>query len=242
KNWSPEEISPMILTKMKDIAQSYLSSTVTSAVVTVLAYFNDSQCQATLDAGTISNLNVRHVINEPIAAAIAYGLKVNRAVAGEYRWLTADLSRVLSGAPPNLSLAVDVYVTGGRALIESQILSLLTLKQDSCTIGDAGKGLSGSPSSSLEGEGRRHRHCYSCSTASDTTIEIDSLLDGVDFYTSLTLARFKELCQDLFHSTLEPVLRNAKIDKAQVHEIVLVGGSTRIPRIVKLVSDFLCSK
>ncbi len=175
----------MVLLKMKETAESYLGGTVINAVVTVPAYFNDSQRQATKDAGAISGLNVLRIINEPTAAFVQ-----------EFK---RKFKKDLSSNPRALRRLRTACERAKRTL----------------------------------------------SSATNTTIEIDSLFEGIDFYTSITRARFEELCQDLFRSTLEPVekvLRDSKIDKANVHEIVLVGGSTRIPRIVKLVSDFFNGK
>ncbi|KAI0363218.1 heat shock protein 70 [Pilatotrama ljubarskyi] len=206
KEFSPEEISSMVLTKMKEIAESYLGGTVTSAVITVPAYFNDSQYQATKDAGTIARLNVLRTINEPTAATIAYGL--DKKTQGECNVLIFDLG-------------------GGTFDV-----SLLTMRRD------FDNRLIDHFVQEFKRQHKKDR-VRALSSAAQTTIEIDSLFEGIDFSTSLTRARFEELCQGLFRSTLEPVekaLRDSKIDKSQVHEIVLVGGSTRIPRIVKLVS------
>lgn len=246
KEFSPEEISSMVLTKMKEVAESYLGGTVTSAVVTVPAYFNDSQRQATKDAGTISGLNVLRIINEPTAAAIAYGL--DKKTTGERNVLIFDLG----GGTFDVSLLTieegifEVKATAGDTHLGGEDFDNRLVTHFSQEFKRKHKkDLSGNPRALRRLRTACERAKRTLSSAAQTTIEIDSLFDGIDFYTSLTRARFEELCQDLFRSTLEPVekvLRDAKIDKAQVHEIVLVGGSTRIPRIVKLVSDFFNGK
>ncbi|KAI0709469.1 heat shock protein HSS1 [Earliella scabrosa] len=246
KEFSPEEISSMVLTKMKEVAESYLGGTVTSAVVTVPAYFNDSQRQATKDAGTIAGLNVLRIINEPTAAAIAYGL--DKKTQGERNVLIFDLG----GGTFDVSLLTieegifEVKATAGDTHLggedfDNRLVTHFTQEFKR----KHKKDLSGNPRALRRLRTACERAKRTLSSAAQTTIEIDSLFEGIDFYTSLTRARFEELCQDLFRSTLEPVekvLRDSKIDKSQVHEIVLVGGSTRIPRIVKLVSDFFNGK
>ena len=236
----------MILVKMKEVAESYLGGTVTSAVVTVPAYFNDSQRQATKDAGTIAGLNVLRIINEPTAAAIAYGL--DKKTTGERNVLIFDLG----GGTFDVSLLTieegifEVKATAGDTHLGGEDFDNRLVTHFSQEFKRKHKkDLSGNPRALRRLRTACERAKRTLSSAAQTTIEIDSLFDGVDFYTSLTRARFEELCQDLFRSTLEPVekvLRDAKIDKSLVHEIVLVGGSTRIPRIVKLVSDFFNSK
>ena len=252
----------MVLLKMKETAESYLGNTVTNAVVTVPAYFNDSQRQATKDAGTISGLNVLRIINEPTAAAIAYGL--DKKVSGERNVLIFDLG----GGTCNVSLLTieegifEVKATAGDTHLGGEDFDNRLVNhfvQEFKRKSKKGKrlfiidvidvadfiDLSSNPHALCRLRTACERVKRTLSSATQTSIEIDSLFEGIDFYTSLTRARFEELCQDLFCSTLEPVgkvLRDSKIDKASVHEIVLVGGSTRIPRIVKLVSDFFNGK
>jgi heat shock protein 1/8 len=246
KEFSPEEVSSMVLLKMKEIAESYLGTTITNAVITVPAYFNDSQRQATKDAGTISGLNVLRIINEPTAAAIAYGL--DKKVVGEKNVLIFDLG----GGTFDVSLLTieegifEVKATAGDTHLGGEDF-------DNRLVNHFAQEFKRKFKKDLSTNARALRRLRTAcerakrtlSSATQTSIEIDSLYEGIDFYTTLTRARFEELCQDLFRSTLEPVervLRDSRIDKSNVHEIVLVGGSTRIPRIVKLVSDFFNGK
>ncbi|ODQ64522.1 heat shock protein 70 [Nadsonia fulvescens var. elongata DSM 6958] len=246
KTFSPEEISSMILTKMKEIAEGFLGTKVNDAVVTVPAYFNDSQRQATKDAGLIAGLNVLRIINEPTAAAIAYGL--DKKEGGEKNVLIFDLG----GGTFDVSLLsiedgiFEVKATAGDTHLGGEDFDHRLVNH---FIAEFKRKHKKDLSQNQRALRRLRTACErakrTLSSSAQTSIEIDSLFEGIDFYTSITRARFEELCQDLFRSTIDPVekvLRDAKIDKSSVDEIVLVGGSTRIPKVQKLVSDFFNGK
>ncbi|CAI4302816.1 ANL_collapsed_G0006560.mRNA.1.CDS.1 [Saccharomyces cerevisiae] len=247
KTFSPQEISAMVLTKMKEIAEAKIGKKVEKAVITVPAYFNDAQRQATKDAGAIAGLNVLRIINEPTAAAIAYGLGAGKSEK-ERHVLIFDLG----GGTFDVSLlhiAGGVYTvksTSGNTHLGGQDFDTNLLehfkaefkKKTGLDISDDARALR-----RLRTAAERAKRTLSSVT--QTTVEVDSLFDGEDFESSLTRARFEDLNAALFKSTLEPVeqvLKDAKISKSQIDEVVLVGGSTRIPKVQKLLSDFFDGK
>ncbi|KAF8389244.1 hypothetical protein HHK36_025937 [Tetracentron sinense] len=248
KQFSAEEISSMVLIKMKEIAEAFLGQTVKSAVITVPAYFNDSQRQATKDAGVIAGLNVMRMINEPTAAAIAYGLDKKASRTGEQNVLIFDLG----GGTFDVSLLTieegifEVKATAGDTHLGGEDF-------DNRLVNHFVNEFKRKHKKDLSGNARALRRLRTAcerakrtlSSTTQTTIEIDSLYEGIDFYSTITRARFEELNMDLFRKCMEPVekcLRDSKIDKSHVHEVVLVGGSTRIPKVQQLLQDFFNGK
>jgi len=246
KDFQPEEISAMILVKMKETAESFLGKEVKNAVVTVPAYFNDSQRQATKDAGVISGMNVLRIINEPTAAAIAYGL--DKKGDGERNILIFDLGggtfdvtllTIDDGIFEVKSTAGDTHL-GGEDFDNRMVNHFCQEFKRKHK-----KDLSGNARSLRRLRTACERAKRTLSASAQTAIEIDSLFDGVDFFTSITRARFEELNQDLFRNCMEPVekvLRDGKMSKGQIHDVVLVGGSTRIPKVQSLLADFFNGK
>lgn len=251
KTFYPEEISSMILTKMKDISEMYLGKEVKDAVITVPAYFNDSQRQFTKDAGAIAGLNVLRIINEPTAAAIAYGLDKSTS-AGEKNVLIFDCG----GGTHDVSLVCiddgvfEVKATAGDTHLGGEDfdtrISDFFVKEflrknksiDEQTFRSNKRALR-----RLRTASERAKRTLSASAT--TSVEIDSLYDGVDFSSTISRARFEEIASDLIERCVSPVdqvLRDAKMSKGDVHEIVLVGGSTRIPKIQKRLSEYFNGK
>ena len=248
KQFAAEEISAMVLAKMREVAVTFLGHDVKSAVVTVPAYFNDSQRQATKDAGVIAGLNVLRIINEPTAAAIAYGLDKRSGSSREKTVLIFDLGggtfdvsllTIEEGIFEVKATAGDTHL-GGEDFDNRMVDHFVKEFQRKFK-----KDLSGNPRALRRLRSACERAKRTLSSTAQTSIEIDSLHEGIDFYSSITRARFEELCADLFRGTMEPVekvLRDAKIDKGAVAEVILVGGSTRIPKVQELLSTFFSGK
>lgn len=245
KTLHPEEISAMVLTEMTDIASSYLGEEVKDVVVTVPAYFNDSQRQATKDAAVIAGLNVLRIINEPTAASLAYGLDKKQSnqnvMIFDCGGGTFDLSilNIDDGIFEVLSTAGNTHLGGedfDNRMVDHFVLEFKRKhKLD----------LKSNPRSLRRLRTACERAKRTLSSSATASIELDSIMEGIDFYTSITRAKFDSLCDDLFRSCIRPIdklLADAKLDKSRIDEIVMVGGSTRIPRIQKLLSDYFNGK
>ncbi|BFU23366.1 heat shock protein 70 putative [Entamoeba histolytica] len=246
KKFTPEEISSMVLTKMKETAESFVGKEVKNAVITCPAYFNDSQRQATKDAGTIAGMNVMRIINEPTAAAIAYGL--DKKSDREKNVLIFDLG----GGTFDVSLlAIDdgvfeVKATNGDTHLGGEDFDNRLVNHFIAEFKRKyKKDISGNARAVRRLRTACERAKRTLSSAATANIEVDQLFDGIDFYTSITRARFEELNIDLFKSTIGPVervLQDAKLDKGSIDDVVLIGGSTRIPKVVQLLQDFFNGK
>ncbi|CAO3587728.1 unnamed protein product [Absidia cylindrospora] len=246
KTYSPQEISSMVLIKMKEIAEAKLGKKVAKAVVTVPAYFNDSQRQATKDAGAIAGLEVLRIINEPTAAAIAYGLDANDKK--ERNVLIFDLG----GGTFDVSL---LTISGGVFAVKATAgnTHLGGEDFDSTLVNHFVQEIKRKHKKDITGDARALRRLRSASerakrtlsSLTQTTVEVDSLFEGIDFQSNITRAKFEEINSVAFNNTVEPVervLKDAKVDKKAVDEVVLVGGSTRIPKIQSLLQDLFNGK
>ncbi|OHW99104.1 glucose-regulated protein [Colletotrichum incanum] len=245
KRFTPEEVSAMILGKMKEVAEAYLSKKVTHAVVTVPAYFNDNQRQATKDAGIIAGLNVLRIVNEPTAAAIAYGLD---KTDGERQIIVYDLGggtfdvsllSIDQGVFEVLATAGDTHLGGED--FDQRIINFFAKSYNKKNNVDITKDLKAMGKLKREAEKAKR----TLSSQMSTRIEIEAFFEGKDFSETLTRAKFEELNMDLFKKTLKPVeqvLKDAKVKKEDIDDIVLVGGSTRIPKVVSLIEEYFSGK
>ena len=244
KQFTPEEISSMILYKMKEVADAFLGEPVTDAVITVPAYFNDSQRQATKDAGVIAGLNVLRIINEPTAAAIAYGLDSK----GSKNVLIFDCG----GGTHDISILniddgiFEVKATGGNSRLGGEDIDNILVNHFAT---EFTKKYNLDMTKNAKAMRRLRTACESAkrtlSTSTVAQIEIDSLYEGNDFSGSLTRAKFDSLCDSIFKDTIAPldqVLKDAGMQTTDINEVVLVGGSTRIPKIQELLSQYFGGK
>ena len=246
KTYQAEEISAMVLGKMKSIAESFIGSEVKNAVVTVPAYFNDAQRQATKDAGTIAGLNVLRIINEPTAAAIAYGLekssdKEKNVLIFDLGGGTFDISALSidDGVFEVKATAGDTYLGGSdfdNIIVEHLVREFK--KKNKVDLSDSPKAMR-----RLRTAAERAKRTLSSTT--QAFIEIDSLFEGIDFSHTITRARFEAMCSDVFSRIMKPldrVLSDAKMSKSDIDDVVLVGGSTRIPKIQEMLSNYFGGK
>jgi len=241
---APEEVSAMVLQKMKETAENYLGKEVKNAVVTVPAYFNDAQRQATKDAGTIAGLNVQRIINEPTAAAIAYGLDKK----GEQNIIVYDLGggtfdvsllTIDNGVFEVVATAGDTHL-GGEDFDQRVMQHFIKMYKKK-----SGHDITKDKRAMAKLRREVEKAKRALSSTHQTRVEIEALAAGEDFSETLTRARFEELNSDLFKSTLEPVkqvLDDSGLKKNQIDEIVLVGGSTRIPKVQEMIKDFFNGK
>ena len=244
----PEEVSATVLQKMKATAEAYLGHVVKDAVITVPAYFNDSQRQATKDAGAIAGLNVLRIINEPTAAALAYGLDRVGNGSSEKNILIFDCG----GGTHDLSVlslddgVFEVKSTAGDTHLGGEDFDNTLVSYCADEFKKKSKiDVSGNPRALRRLRTVCERAKRTLSSATQATIEVDSLFEGVDFQTTLTRAKFESLCEAFFKRTIAPLdglLRDAKMDKGQIDEIIMVGGSSRIPKIRQLLSDYFGGK
>ena len=246
KKFFAEEISAMVLQKLKQTANDFLGKEVKDAIITVPAYFNDSQRQATKDAGTISGLNVLRIINEPTAAAIAYGL--DKKYKTERNVLIFDLG----GGTFDVSLLTledglfEVKATNGNTHLGGEDFDNRLVEYCAGEFRrKTGVDIKSNPKALRRVRASCEKAKRALSAATQATVDIDALMDGEDLNVVITRSKFEDLCMDLFKKCMPPlenVIKDAKMSKSQVHDVVLVGGSTRIPKIQQMVQEFFNGK